>query len=110
MKKYRNDRFEFTVRDIVFMDKTENQWKEDQHGVCIEDIKPGGWAALGNIGVGDLILEVLSVKTDNVKAFEQVMIRIEAEKPKSVVLHVLKGIHHDFVELEPNWDNANAEK
>jgi hypothetical protein len=31
------------------------------------------------------------------------MKKIEAEKPRSVVLHVVRGISHIFIELEPDW-------
>ena len=106
MKKFRDDRFDFTVRDIAFADKTDNKWTESQRGVFIEDVKPGGWAALGNMAAGDVILEIGSEKTDDVAAFERAISRVETEKPKSVVFHVLKGIHHEFLELEPDWNNV----
>jgi len=103
MKKYRSDTFDLTVRDIAFLDKTENKWDDNLRGVYVEDVKPGGWAAVGNMTGGDVVLDVSGAGTGNVAAFEKTMERVESEKPKSVVFHVLRGIHHVFVEVEPDW-------
>ena len=32
MKKYRNEEFEFTARNVAFFDAAEEQWKPGQHG------------------------------------------------------------------------------
>ena len=58
MKKYRNEKFEFTTRDISFFDIAEEQWPLDQRGALVEDVKPGSWAELGSLYADDLILEV----------------------------------------------------
>jgi serine protease Do len=108
MRKYRNDEFEFTVREITFFDRAEEQWSETQEGVLVEDVQPGGWAALGNLAVGDLILDVNGQKVNTVEEIAQVMETILEEKPKAVVLKVLRGIHTFFIELEPKWDTATA--
>ena len=108
MKKFRDDRFDLTVRDIAFTDRTDNKWEEGQRGVYIEEVKPGGWASLGNMAAGDVILEIGAEKTPDVAGFESVMDRIEVEKPRTLVFHLLNGIHHEFVELEPDWGNAAA--
>jgi len=106
MKKYRSDTFDLTVRNIAFLDKTENKWDDGLRGVYVDEVKPGGWAAVGNMATGDIVLDVSGAKTENVAAFEKTMQRIESEKPKSVVFHVLRGIHHVFVEVEPDWATA----
>ena len=104
MKKYRDENFEFTVRDVAFLDKTDNKWDDSQYGVYVEDVKPGGWASVGNLSGDDLILDVAGVRVDDVAVFEKTMKIIGAGKPVSVVFHVLRGIHHLYVELEPDWD------
>lgn len=110
MKKFRDDRFDLTVRDIAFMDQTDNKWSESQRGGYVEEVKPGGWAALGNMAAGDLVLGVGGEPIENVAAFEKILSRIESEKPKTVVFHVMKGIHHEFVELEPDWEGVAVTK
>jgi hypothetical protein len=32
------------------------------------------------------------------------MKRIEIEKSKSVVFHVLRKIHHIYIEIDPDWE------
>src|SRR5207244_7922312 len=58
MKKYRNNDFEFTARDISFFDIAEEQWKQTQRGALVEDVKSGSWAELGSLYLDDLIIEV----------------------------------------------------
>ena len=105
MKKYRNNDFEFTVRDISFFDAAEQQLKDEQHGVLVEEIKSGSWAELGALGVGDLILEINAHATARVDDVRSAMEQIAASKPPVVTLKVQRGIHTAFLELEPNWKN-----
>jgi serine protease Do len=103
MRKYRNDEFEFTARDISFFDAAEEEWPKDQHGALVEDVKPGSWAELGSLYVGDLILEVDGQAIDNVDGLRAALERINSHKPKLVVFKVLRGVHSLFLEFEPNW-------
>jgi serine protease Do len=108
MKKYRNDDFEFTVRDVSFFDKAEEEWSNDQPGALVEDVKSGSWAELGSLYVGDLILEVDGQPVENVDALRKLMEKIGREKGKVVVLKVLRGIHSLFLEIEPNWKTSSG--
>ncbi len=105
LKKYRNDDFEFTVRDIGFFDSASEQWSSDQRGVLVEDVKPGSWAELGSLGVGDLILEVGSQSVGNVDEMRRQMESISAGRQAVVRMKVLRGIHTSFLEIEPAWKN-----
>jgi serine protease Do len=107
MQKYRNDQFEFTVRDMAFFDKADEQLKEEQRGVLVEEIKPGSWAELGSLYVDDVILEVNGQSVPDVSAFKAVIEKVSTAKPKFVVMKVLHGIHNRFVELEPDWKDQN---
>jgi serine protease Do len=103
MKKYRNEDFEFTAREVSFFDRVEEQWSGDQLGVLVEDVRSGSWAELGSLTAGDLILEVNGQPTENVDALRRQMERIAASKEKVVVIKVLRGIHTSYLEIEPNW-------
>ena len=105
MKKYRNNEFEFTVRDVSFFDAAEQQLKDEQRGVLVEEVKSGSWAELGSLGVGDLILEINGHATDKVDEVRSAMEQIGSTKPSVVTIKVLRGIHTAFLELEPNWKN-----
>jgi S1-C subfamily serine protease len=108
MKKYRNENFEFTVREIAFQDKTDEKLEDNQPGVYVEEVKSGGWASVGQLNTADLIVEAFGEKIADLAAFEKVMKKVEVEKPKSLVLHVVRGIRHIFIELEPDWGKGAA--
>jgi serine protease Do len=103
MKKYRNEDFEFTVRDVAFFDVAEEQWPEGQRGALVEEVKPGSWAELGYLYSGDLILEVEGQPVDDVEALKSRMEKIASSKKEFVVMKVLRGIHTTYLELEPAW-------
>jgi serine protease Do len=103
MKKYRNDDFEFTARNVSFFDSAEEQWDKNEHGAFIEEVKAGSWAELANLYVGDLVVEVDGQAVGNVDALRQVMDKIAAAKKPAVVMKVVRGIHSAYLEFEPNW-------
>jgi serine protease Do len=103
MKKYRNEDFEFTVRDVAFFDQTEQRWPAGQKGVLVEDVKPGGWAELGSLNVDDLIVEVDGRPIAGVDSLRSAMAEVARARKSFVVIKVLRGIHTAFLELEPVW-------
>ena len=103
MKKYRNDEFEFTARNVSFFDTAEEQWDKAQRGAYVDEVKPGSWAELANLYAGDLIVEVDGQTVGNVDDLRQAMEKIAATKKPMVVMKVLRGIHSVYLELEPNW-------
>ncbi len=105
MKKYRNDEFEFTARDVSFFDTAEEQWSKEQRGALVEEVKSGSWAELGSLYAGDLIVEVAGQPVDNVEALRSRMDQIVANRQPVVVMKVLRGIHTVFLEMEPDWKN-----
>ncbi len=107
VKKYEDKNFEFTVRNIAFMDRVKERWDKEQKGVLVEQISSGSWAALANLLVGDLILTVDNKSVTNVTSFEKIMEEIDNRKPKSVVFKILRGIHTLFIELEPSWTGTD---
>lgn len=105
MKKYRDDNFDYTARDVTFFDKANERWGENQEGVLVEEVKSGGWAALGMLQTGDLILEVDRNAISDINSLEEIMENVTASKPDAVLLKVLRGIYTLYIELEPRWEN-----
>jgi serine protease Do len=103
MKKYRNDEFEFTARNVSFFDTAEEQWDKAQRGAYVDEVKPGSWAELANLYAGDLIVEVDGQTVGNVDDLRQAMDKVAASKRPTVVMKVLRGIHSVYLEFEPNW-------
>jgi serine protease Do len=105
MKKYRNDDFEFTVRDVAFFDVAEEQWKPGQRGALVEEVKSGSWAELGSLSTDDLIVEVDGKPVNDVDSLKTSMEQITTDKKDFVVIKVVRGIHTAYLELEPTWKN-----
>jgi serine protease Do len=105
MKKYRNDDFEFTARNVSFFDTAEEQWDKEQQGALIEEVKPGSWAELANLYAGDLLVDVDGQPVEDVDSLRKVMERVAVMKKPVVVMKVMRGIHTAYLEFEPNWKN-----
>jgi serine protease Do len=106
LKKYQDEIFEFSAREISFMDKTEKALSESQGGVLVFGVDIGGWAAVGHLAVGDIILSVDGVATRNVSALKNVIKRLDEKKPESVIFFVKRGVHTLFLELRPEWNRT----
>ncbi len=110
MKRYRDENFEFTVRDISFFDKAEKKWPDDQKGAIVEEVESGGWGNVGLLEAGDLILAVDGQPVADVDSLESIMDQVEAAKPKATVFKVLRGIYTMYLEFEPKWEPAETGK
>ncbi len=104
MKKYRDDGFEFTVRDISFFDRVTNHWTEKQAGVLVDSVTEGGWASLGGLLTGDLIVGLDGQDVADTASFEAMMKKLAASKPKTTIFRVKTDISEAYVELKPSWN------
>ena len=104
MKKYRDEDFEFTVRDMTFFDKVHEDWAEERPGALVTEVKDGGWAAIGRLNTGDIITAIDGEPVTDVISLKEKMKHVAAEKRKTIVVRVARGIHTVFLELEPKWD------
>lgn len=104
MKRYNDTNFEFAARDLSFFDKMREGWKADQTGVLVTEVKEGGWAALGQLAINDLILTVNGDPVRDVQTIERRFQELAAQKARRVVLYVRRGIHGRFLEVQPKWD------
>ncbi len=105
MKEYEDLYFEFTVRDITFMDRVDDSIDKETKGVLVDDVKSGGWATLGGLYVDDLILAVNDTPIADVGELEAKMKSIAAEKAAYVILKIRRGIYTAYLEMEPKWDD-----
>jgi len=103
MKKYEDPNFEFRVRDVAAADRLSPRFPLDQSGVLVDAVREGGWAALGHLADGDLLLTIDGEPVASVEAVQRKMARVADTKPRSVVFKVQRGIRTFFVELETGW-------
>lgn len=106
MKRYRDGFFDFRVRDVAFIDRAQEGWDDRRPGVLVETVGEGGWAALAELAVGDLIDSVDGEAVADVAAFEKSMARVRQAKPHRIVMRVVRGIHTVFIEIEPSWNGS----
>jgi serine protease Do len=103
MKKYEDPSFEFRVRDIAAADRVTARLAPDQTGVLVDAVREGGWAALGQLADGDVLLTIDGDPVADVEGVQKRMSRIAQERPSSVVFKVRRGLRTFFVELETGW-------
>ena len=103
MKKYEDPNFEFRVRDIAAADRVSARLPTELSGVLVDAVREGGWAALGHLADGDMLLTVDGDPMPDVESVQKKMASIAAAKPRSVVFKVRRGIRTFFVELETDW-------
>jgi hypothetical protein len=58
MKKYEDPSFEFRVRDIAAADRVSSRLPRTSPGVLVDAVREGGWAALGHLADGDMLLTI----------------------------------------------------
>jgi S1-C subfamily serine protease len=91
------------VRDVTPSDRSERNWPDGQAGVLVEAVSEGGWAALGHLADGDLLMAVNGDAVADVEAVQLAMTRIAEQRPATVVLKVRRGIRTLFVEMQTGW-------
>ncbi len=108
MRRYRDPNFEFTARDLTYYDRLVAERAEDQPGVIVTEVADGGWAAVGDLRGGDIILTVAGETVADVAALEKILKRLAQRRPKQVILRIQRGIHSRFIELEPDWNQNGS--
>jgi serine protease Do len=103
MKSYEDPIFEFRARDVADVDLQDPQFKDALGSVLVESVAARGWAALGNLLGGDVILGIDGRPVGNVKDLQARMEEIESRQPDSIVFEVKRGIRTMFIEIQPAW-------
>ena len=103
LQEYKDDRFEFTVRELSFTKRVEAQLGGDEQGVLVDSVQPGGWASLAGLGGGDILLAVDGKPVADIPDLKKRLQGYRESKPKRVVFFIKRGIHHRFIEVEPQW-------
>jgi serine protease Do len=103
MKSYDDPVFEFRARDVAEVDQEDPRLKDALGTVLVESVMVRGWAALGRLAGGDLILAIDGRSVQNVDDLENRMKEIQTRRPASVVFEVKRGIRTMFIEIQPAW-------
>ncbi len=103
LQEYKDDRFEFTVRELSFGKRVELQLGTDEKGVLVDNVQPGGWASLAGLGAGNVLLAVDGKPVTGIADLKNCLQDFRTTKPRRVVFFIKRGIHHKFIEVEPQW-------
>ncbi|MBT3198732.1 MAG: PDZ domain-containing protein [Phycisphaerales bacterium] len=98
-----DDNFEFTARNMSAMDKFRKKLDATLRGVLVVKVESGGWAALGGLASGDVLLSVQGQPTGDVDLLKTALEQIKAKRPRRVVFFIRRGIHTVYREIEPVW-------
>lgn len=103
MKSYEDQVFEFRARDVAEVDQQDPRLKSALGSVLVESVAVRGWAALGNLNGGDLILSIDGRRVQNIDDLKLRLEDIGKRQPESVVFEIKRGIRTMFIEIEPAW-------
>lgn len=109
-KTSEQDGLDFVVREVTFLDLIENRWEPGTKGVLVTDAPMGGWANMGGLHVGDLVLGVCGREVTDLATFEAVMKDVLAARPKVIDVHVRREHRTHFVFIEPDWSTVSESK
>jgi serine protease Do len=102
--RYTDVHFEFTVRDLMLMDRVERRLPDGFKGVLIDHMEPASEAQLAGVRPGDLLMQVDGEAVPDVLAAERLLRQAVRERPARIIFFVRRGIATLFLELEPDWD------
>ncbi len=94
---------EFTTRDLGQEDRVAKKLPDDFKGVLVTAVAPAGWAALGGLAVGDMLVTVDGKPVESVESLKSVLAAVEENRRSPFVLFIRRGITTRFIELEPAW-------
>ena len=94
---------EFKARDIGQNDRISENLPEDFKGVFINEVKSSGWASLGGLTNGDILIAIDGEPTDSIKTLKAQLEKLEKEKRSPFVFFVKRGLVTRYIELEPSW-------
>jgi S1-C subfamily serine protease len=103
MKSYEDPVFEFRARDVAEVDQQDPRLRSALGSVLVDSVAVRGWAALGNLNGGDLILSIDGRRVQNIDDLKLRMEEIGRRQPESVVFEIKRGIRTMFIEIEPAW-------
>jgi len=94
---------EFNARDLGQDDRVARKLSADFKGVLVTAITPAGWAALGGLAAGDILLEVDGQAVTSIETLKSALAACEKNARSPIVMFVRHGITSRYIELEPSW-------
>ncbi|HWB05084.1 MAG TPA: PDZ domain-containing protein [Verrucomicrobiales bacterium] len=103
LPEYKDDRFEFTARDLSKSRRVSAGVADSVKGVSIEKVESNGWAALGGLVTGDVLMRIDDREIDSIATLKTLLTAFRETKPRRITLFVQRGTRTLFLEIEPRW-------
>jgi serine protease Do len=103
LDEYKDEQFEFKARELSLNDRVEARLPDELKGVRVNSVENAGWAALGGLSSGDIVLSIDGQTVDSIATLKKLLTRLRETKPRRVAFFIQRGIHTYFLELEPKW-------
>ena len=94
---------EFNTRDLGQEDRVARKLGDDFKGVLVTGTTPAGWAALGGLTNGDIILSMDGKPVDSIESLKSILDDITKNSRTPISMFVRNGISTRYIELEPSW-------
>lgn len=94
---------EFNSRDLGQEDRVSEKLPADFKGVVITAVTPAGWATLGGLSAGDILVSLDGKPVDSIETLKPILADLEKNRRSPIVLFVRRGITTRYIELEPTW-------
>ena len=94
---------EFNSRDLGQDDRVSRKLGDDFKGVLVTGTTPAGWAALGGLSNGDIILSMDGKPVDSIESLKSTLDDITKNSRTPISMFVRNGISTRYIELEPSW-------
>jgi serine protease Do len=107
-RRSRQEEFEFAVRELTLLDRSDRHWPRDQGGVLVTDVTSGGWAHMAGLRIDDLVLSLNGSGVTDVAAFERLLEEISRARAPLVEVFVRRGSGTHFVFIEPEWPEGKG--
>lgn len=95
--------FGMKVRNLTFDFLQRRNLPSDLKGVVVEELESGGWARVSGLQIGDVILEVLQTKVEDVDELKAVLETARESKRQEVVFFVQSGPNTTFLSVKTDF-------
>ncbi|MDB6078538.1 MAG: hypothetical protein JWO82_2285, partial [Akkermansiaceae bacterium] len=105
LDEYKDELFEFTAKPLTQSqrDDAKQELKKEPEGLAVSKVEASGWAQLGGLAAGDIILTIDGETTNDIDVLKKKLLGFRDSKPRSIVFGVRRGPRTHFLEIEPRW-------
>ncbi len=102
-RRVRNRDFGLVVRSLTFIDRVNMKLDDDFKGAYVESVEEGGWASVGGISYGDIILAIDEHEVKGTKSYTEAMEAVTEAASERVVFKVRRRNRVSYKFVEPEW-------